>query len=114
VKGVRTQKMQLVEEDEPGRRGVRPVPGSDAFLACEAVIVAVGQALDLVGLEKLGIAVNPGGTLRADPLTWQTTRPGVFAGGDAMRGGSYVVQAVADGTQAALAMDRYLAEEGAR
>jgi NADPH-dependent glutamate synthase beta subunit-like oxidoreductase len=112
VTGVRIQRMQLVEKDESGRRGVQPVPGSETFLACDAVIVAVGQALDLDGLEKLGIAVNPDGTLWADPLTWQTTRPGVYAGGDAVRGGNYVVQAVADGTQAALAMDRYLAGEG--
>jgi NADPH-dependent glutamate synthase beta subunit-like oxidoreductase len=112
VTGVRTQRMQLVEKDESGRRGVRPVPGSEAFLACDAVIVAVGQALDFDGLARLGVAVNPDGALWADPLTWQTTRPGVFAGGDAVRGGNYVVLAVADGTQAALAIDRYLAGEG--
>jgi dihydropyrimidine dehydrogenase (NAD+) subunit PreT len=111
VTGVLTHKMKLIGEDSAGRRAVQPIPGTEEVLPCDAVILAIGQALDFGGLEKLGIEVNPDGTLQVDPDTWQTTRPGVFAGGDAVRGSSYVVQAVADGMQAASAIGRYLAGE---
>jgi dihydropyrimidine dehydrogenase (NAD+) subunit PreT len=109
VTGLVTRKMELIGEDATGRRGVQPIPGTEDFLACDAVIVAIGQMLDFEGLEKLGIEINADNTLRVDPISWQTTRQGVFAGGDVVRGSNYVVQAVADGMQAALAIDRYLA-----
>lgn len=110
VRGVRAYRMQLAGEDESGRRAVRPIPQTDEIIPCDYVIMAVGQALELEDLQKLGLEVNPNGTLRVDPTTRQTARPGVFAGGDAIRGGNYVVQAVADGIQAASAIDRYISE----
>lgn len=113
VRAVRTQRMRLVERDASGRRGVQPLPGTESTLPCDAVIVAVGQALEARGLAALGLEVTPQGTLWVDADSGQTSRPGVFAGGDAVRGGSYVVQAVADGKRAALAIDSYLAGEDA-
>jgi dihydropyrimidine dehydrogenase (NAD+) subunit PreT len=111
VSGVRLQRMELTQPDASGRRGVRPAAGDEEILPCDTVIVAIGQMLECDALQRLGLEVTPEGFLRVDAATWETTRRNVFAGGDAVRGGSYVVQAVADGAQAALAIHRRLAGE---
>lgn len=112
VKGVRTQKMRLLEAmDTSGRKRVEAVPGAEEVFDCEAVILAVGQALDFTGLSGLGIATNERGLVKVDPDTLQTSHPKVFAGGDAINGGTYVVQAVAHGWQAAKAIHQLISGE---
>lgn len=108
VKGVRTFKMALGDLDASGRRSVSPVEGSEDRLNCDHVILSIGQALDFEGLDALGITVGKEGNISIDWQSWQTTRKGIFAGGDAVRGGAYVVQAIADGTQAARSIHQYL------
>ena len=114
VTGVQMQQMELTAPDESGRRGVRPSGADASVLPCDHVIVAIGQALQSATIEGVDVELSAVGVVKVDAETWQTSRSGLFAGGDAMRGGRYVVQAVADGTQAAYAIDQYVTQEVAR
>jgi len=75
----------------------------------DMVVLAIGQTADLECVEGAGIGTEAG-TIRADGC--ETDHPGVFAGGEASRGPSSVVEAVADGALAASAIDRYLGGDG--
>ncbi|MDD5095501.1 MAG: FAD-dependent oxidoreductase [Dehalococcoidia bacterium] len=76
---------------------------------CDTVIIAVGQAVDLSLLEKnSSIKTSPGGFLVADPITLATDESGVFAGGDAVTGPKSAVEAIAQGHEAAISIDRFL------
>lgn len=92
---------------KPGRyvpsNAVR-IKGTEFELNVDTVIVAIGQGPnDSFGLETL-----PGGFLKVDKETYMTSRKGVFAGGDAVRGPALAVEAVADGKKAAEEIDGYL------
>lgn len=108
LRGVRCQRMQLSEPDASGRRRPVPIPGAEFVVPVEAAIVAVGQEPDFSFLGEMGIALNKDGTIQADPETGQTSRPKVFAGGDAVTGPAIAIEAIAAGHRAALAIDRYL------
>jgi NADPH-dependent glutamate synthase beta subunit-like oxidoreductase/ferredoxin len=99
----------LGPRDKGGRRIPMPIPGSEAAVNADAVIVAVGQDPDVDGLgrELKGI-VGPTGTLVADPQHGTTSRPGLFAAGDAVTGASTLVDAIAAGLRAARSIHRYL------
>jgi len=113
VNGVRTKKMRLLDApDASGRKRFEVVPGAEDILDFDAVILAVGQALDFKGLSDLGILISEDGVVKVDPQTFQTSLPKVFAGGDVINGGTYVVQAVADGWKAADAIHNFLNGEG--
>jgi heterodisulfide reductase subunit A-like polyferredoxin len=74
----------------------------------DTVIVAIGQAADLCFAEKDGIQISQKGGLEADPVTFETPLPGVFAGGDVFYGPKSVVEAVACGKEVAESIHRYL------
>lgn len=84
--------------------------GAEGVLAADTIIVAVGQLP--AAFAQMGAALQDRGTLQADPETLQTSKQGVFAGGDAIRGPSTVIQAIADGRKAAVAIDKYLGGQG--
>ncbi|HEY8407924.1 MAG TPA: FAD-dependent oxidoreductase [Gaiellaceae bacterium] len=92
VEAVECELMRLGEPDESGRRRPVPIDGSEFVLPCDTLVKAIGQA---------GPRVEVG-------ETWQTSDPRVFAGGDAVNGGSSVVEAVREGRDAAVAVDRWL------
>jgi len=102
------QRMQLGEPDESGRRRPEPVPGSEFIYPADTVVLAIGYNPDDL-LEKTtpGLRTTHWKTVRVDE-DYQTTRPGVFAGGDTVRGADLVVTAMADGRRAALAIQHYL------
>lgn len=110
VTAVRCVRMELGEADASGRRKPRPVPGSEFLVPADIVIVAYG--FDPVpfppGSEFAAIATNAWGGVIVDELQ-MTSVPGVFAGGDSVRGPSLVVHAVRDARRAAAGIDRYLA-----
>jgi formate dehydrogenase beta subunit len=84
-------------------------------IEADACILAIGQAPDLSFLSpEDGIELGPGGTIRVDPATLATSRPGVFAGGDVAFGPRNLIEAVANGKRAARSMHEYLAAERAR
>lgn len=73
------------------------------------VLVAIGQAIDWgTLLAGSGAVLNPNGTIKADPLTYQTGQPDVFAGGDAHTGPKFAIDAIAAGKQAAISMHRFV------
>ncbi|MBI4334136.1 MAG: FAD-dependent oxidoreductase [Chloroflexi bacterium] len=108
-------RMELGEPDESGRRRPVPVKGSGFKLEVDTIIPAIGQAPDLSFLDGGSkIETARGGVIKADPLTFETGMGGVFAGGDAVLGPATVIQAIAQGKQAAISIDRYLRGEDLR
>lgn len=73
------------------------------------VLVSVGQGMDWGGLLKdSGVQLNPNRTVKADPITFQTGEPDVFAGGDAVTGPKFAIDAIASGKQGAISIHRYV------
>ncbi len=108
VKGLKCVRMELGEPDESGRRRPVKVPDSEFMLDCEMVIVAIGtRANPLLTASEPDLAVNEWGYMVVDE-NGMTSVPGVFAGGDIVRGAATVILAMGDGKRAAAAIDRYL------
>lgn len=83
----------------------RPVAGSERVVPCDMVALAVGQSkLRGVGSELPGVQLDERGCVVTDETTCATGNPRVFAGGDCVNGGKEVVNAVADGRNAARAL----------
>ncbi|MDA8295642.1 MAG: glutamate synthase subunit beta [Actinomycetota bacterium] len=108
VRALRAEEVAFVEED--GKRVLRPVPGRALELECDLVLLALGfLGPEHEGLvDELGCARTARGNLSVDGQ-YMTSVPGVFACGDAARGQSLVVWAIAEGRSAAAGVDRYLA-----
>ncbi|MBI4338234.1 MAG: FAD-dependent oxidoreductase [Chloroflexi bacterium] len=104
------QQMQLGEPDSSGRRRPVPIPGDVATEEVDTLLVAIGQHPEAPA--SWDLELNGDGTIRVDPATWMTSRPGVFAGGDAVSGPVNVVEAVSAGRRAAEGIDRHLGGDG--
>jgi glutamate synthase (NADPH/NADH) small chain len=102
--GVTAVECLRTEPEVNGRRGVRPVPGSEFQIPCDMAIVAVGQAKAVDWLQGTfpGLALE-GGRVRVDGAG-RTSLPWLYAGGDCVNGGREVVNAVAEGKAAARAI----------
>jgi len=111
VKGLKCIRMELGEPDESGRRRPVPKPGSEFVMDCDLVIVAVGiNANPLLTQATPGLKLNRWGYIEAnDDLA--TSIPGVFAGGDIVRGAATVILAMGDGIKAAKSIDKYLSSK---
>lgn len=109
VSAVRCVRMELGAADASGRRKPRAVPGSEFAVGADFVLIAYG--FDPVPFpaasDFAAIATNDWGGIVVDQNE-MTSVPGVFAGGDSVRGPSLVVHAVRDGRKAAEGIDRYL------
>ena len=112
VTGIECLRMELGEPDKSGRRRPVPIKGSEFIVECNAIVPAIGQACDLgfVGKDS-GIAINKWVNFDVDEVTFATSAPGVFAGGDAVTGPATVIKAVNAGKEAAKSIDRYLQGE---
>lgn len=107
----RVRALRAHEVRELGRRNYQDVPGSDFELEADLVLLAVGfRGPDRQLLDKLGTELTERGNIAHDG-SWATNAPGVFACGDATRGASLIVWAIAEGRAAAAAVDRYLVGE---
>jgi NADH-quinone oxidoreductase subunit F len=102
--------MELGAIDESGRRRPVPIEGDEFGLPFDTVISAIGQIPEAP--EKFGLPLGRGNTIQVDDDTLATTREGVFAGGDAVTGPATVIEAIADGRQAAVSIDKYLGGSG--
>lgn len=100
--GLELRKMQLGEKDESGRRRPVDIPGSDFQIPLDNLIVAISQEPDLSFLDNEPIERTPAGFIKVDPITMETSIPGVFAGGDvAGDGPQSIVMAMGDGRKIA-------------
>jgi NADPH-dependent glutamate synthase beta subunit-like oxidoreductase len=100
-------KMKLGPKDDSGRPRPIPIPGSEFTLKVDTVIQALGQEPDGELLTGLGLRTDKRGCIKTKK-NGLTSLPGVFAGGDAVNGGATAVEAIAEGKNAADAIDRYL------
>ena len=108
VRAVRCIRMELGEPDASGRRAPVEIPGSEFEIPTETVIMSLGTAPNpLLARTTAGLEANRRGGLVADEAG-ATTRPGVFAGGDAVSGAATVILAMGAGRRAARAIDAYL------
>ena len=108
VRALRCIRMELGEPDASGRRRPVPIPGSEFEIPTETVIMALGTSPNpLISSTTEGLATNRHGCLVADD-NGATTRPGVFAGGDAVTGAATVILAMGAGRTAARAIDEYI------
>jgi heterodisulfide reductase subunit A2 len=110
VTGLLCQRMKLGKPDTSGRRRPVPIPDSEFELPVDMVVPAIGQEAARSPLESCGINISRFGTIEVDELTYQTSRPGVFAAGDVHTGPWIAIEAVAGGIEAAESIDRYLRE----
>jgi glutamate synthase (NADPH/NADH) small chain len=109
VTGIKIQKMELGEPDASGRRRPVAVEGAIEELKCETVIMAIGQSPNpLIKNTTPDIDTEFWGGIIADEKTGATSKPGVFAGGDAVTGAATVILAMGAGKQAAKAIDEYI------
>jgi len=113
VVGIECLRMQLGEPDESGRKKVFPITGSEFKRDADMVILAIGETPDLGFLPK-AIELNEDGTVWVNPVTLETSLPGVFAGGDAVLGPASVIEAIRDGKRAAESIESHLKSERAR
>jgi glutamate synthase (NADPH/NADH) small chain len=108
VTGLKCVRMKLGEPDASGRARPVTVPGSEFVLPCDVVVVAIGtRANPLLTATCPDLKLNKWGNIVADEAG-MTSLPGVFAGGDIVRGAATVILAMGDGKRTARAMDEYL------
>ena len=109
VTGVELLEMRQTEKDAKGRRNVEAVPGSEHVLHCDLVVAAIGQVVDKNVLKpEEGIALDRWNCITVNPDTLETSRKGVFAGGDCVLGPLTLVNALDQGERAAYAIRDYL------
>ena len=109
VTGLELQPQELGEFDRSGRRRPMPIKSSAYVMDVDVVIPAIGQSPDLSSLNGDAPEVNRNRTFKVGRKL-ETSRPGVFAAGDAVLGPSTVIEAVAQGNKVAMAVDEYLQE----
>lgn len=107
ITGVECLEVSFMEFDADGRLTLETVPGSEQVIEADTVIFAIGQAPDLSCLHGK-VQVTRRRTVAVDPETLATSCRGVFAGGDAVTGTAFIVDAIAAGHRAARAIDTYL------
>jgi len=109
VIGMECLKMELGEPDDSGRRRPIPIPSSNFVIEVDMVIDAIGTSANpIVARSATGVEINQWGYFIIDDNTKTTTKEGIFAGGDIVRGSATVISAVGDGKVAARAINKFL------
>jgi heterodisulfide reductase subunit A-like polyferredoxin len=111
VKALLCKRMKLGEPDASGRRRPVPIEGSEFQVEVGAVILAIGQSLDLDWGPAVGLELTKQDTVKADPMTLATGVEGFFAGGDVVLGPKYAIDAINQGHEGATSIDRFLRGE---
>lgn len=111
VKQIKCERMVLSEPDETGRQ--KPTPTGEFFVEdCDTVVMALGCSVNpIIPSTDAEIRTNKWGVIVADPITCETTKKGVFAAGDAITGGSTVIQAMGQAKKAAAGIHKYLTDK---
>ena len=109
VKQARCIRMELGEPDASGRRRPIPIEGSEFLFDIDLGVVAIGNGSNpLISQTIPDLKCNKWGNIIADLKTGMTSKKGVFAGGDIVRGSATVILAMGDGRVAAKSIDKYL------
>ncbi len=109
VRGLRCVRMELGEPDASGRRSPKVIEGSEFEIESDVVVMALGTSPNpLIAATTKGLETNRWGCVVADEATGQTSRKGVFAGGDVVTGAATVILAMGAGRAAAKAIDEYV------
>jgi glutamate synthase (NADPH/NADH) small chain len=109
VKAMECIHMELGEPDDSGRRRPIPVEGSNFTMEVDLVVVAIGNSSNpLIPQTTPGLETNRWGNIIVNEETMQTSREGVYAGGDIVTGGATVILAAGAGKKAARAMHQYM------
>ncbi len=109
VSGMKVIRMELGEPDASGRRSPKEIPGSEYVIECDTVIMSLGTSPNpLISSTTKGLEINRWKCIEADETTGQTSREGVFAGGDAVTGAATVILAMGAGRAAAKGIHEYL------
>ncbi len=109
LKGVELIRMELGEPDESGRRRPVPIEGSNFQIEIDNAIIAIGQASQpIVAQTTPGLELNKKGYIKVNEETMETTREGVFAGGDIVTGAATVISAMGAGRKAAKSIHEYI------
>ena len=108
LQAARCVRMELGEPDASGRRRPMPIEGSEFVLPLAVAVISIGTSANpIVQSTTPGLATNSRGYIEADPSTQQTSRKGVFAGGDIVTGSATVILAMGAGRRAAAAIHSY-------
>jgi len=107
VKAIECVQMRLGEPDQTGRRRPIPIEGSEFTVSVDTLIIAIGEAPDTSFLPPQ-IETGKRNIIVVDPITLETSHPGIFAGGDVATGPASVIEAIAAGKRAAISIDRYI------
>ena len=109
VNKIRCIRMELGEPDESGRRSPIEVPGSEFEIEVDSVIMSLGTSPNpLIASTTKGLETNKRRCIVAEEEFGQTSKEGVFAGGDAVTGAATVILAMGAGKAAAKGIDNYL------
>ncbi len=109
VMGMECIRMELGEPDERGRRSPVKIPGSEFQFDVDAVIMAIGTSPNpLITSTVQGLEVNRRGGIIVEESTGETSRAGVYAGGDVVTGAATVILAMGAGKKAAAAIKEHL------
>jgi len=115
VSGLTLIKNELGEPDSSGRRRPVPIKGSEYVMDCDVVAPAVSQAPSNECLDRVdGVGLSKWGTIEVDEKTMMSNIEGLFACGDFTTGTQHAIKVIADGHEAAVAIDTYLRGESAQ
>ena len=109
VTGIKCVKMELGEPDASGRRKPVEVPDSEFVMDLDAVIMSLGTSPNpLISSTTKGLEINKRKCIVAEEANGQTSKEGVYAGGDAVTGAATVILAMGAGKAGAKGIDEYL------
>jgi len=109
LKGTKLIKMELGEPDDSGRRRPVPIIGSEYILDIDMAVIAIGNGSNpIIQKTTPDLNFNKWGNILVNEETMETSKEGVFAGGDIVTGGATVILAMGAGRKAASAIDEYL------
>ena len=108
--GVECLNVDSFEFDEEGKAQINVIEGSEHLLPADTVIFAIGQRPQIP--ERFELVTGRGNRIEVDSYTFQTSREGVYAAGDAVTGTTSVIEAIASGRNGAVVVDKYLGGSG--
>ena len=112
VTGIKLVQMELGEPAASGRRKPVVIPNSEYVMDCDTVIMSLGTSPNpLITSTTEGLQTNSHGCIVAKEENGETTKLGVFAGGDAVTGAATVILAMGAGKAAAKGIDEYLSNK---